>query len=430
FNQGGTVTKDLDAFIPYLNAAGQGTRVMFDNFRDRPIETTLRVTQAVAFVAPIPIGLSLMFLGSSERGEDEKELSSTELYNKALKGVSKYDRSNYFIIFTGNRNANGEFEYYRIAKAQQLTPFFTLVEGTLQKVMRESVGDKESGTMIEDLNWILQNNISPVEFAVTDNLARNPLLKAALSMSTGYDFFREQDISPDRGKVPVAVEGFGSKSVEDFYKKIGETSGWSPARMKAAVESIITTPSTSPYVGMIYGGMDAMFSDKDTDVIMQKFAKDMAKSSVNRVVKETSEYNRRIGNKEKIKDAVEKIETDRLKLKLNFNTLVSDLKEGKITEKQLTDEINTLSKTEPFEAKRIANRVKDQLRNKNTPAFVFEVKYANTAKERAVLLADKFGDALLNPTKMDEKERLIIALLKKNSAINKETLMEYENLVK
>ncbi|MDM1504185.1 hypothetical protein HX071_18645, partial [Myroides marinus] len=134
FNQGGTVTKDLDAFIPYLNAAAQGTRVMFDNFRDRPIETTLRVTQAAAFVAPIPIGLSLMFLGSSERGEDEKELSSTELYNKALKGVSKYDRSNYFIVFTGNRNANGEFEYYRIAKAQQLTPFFTLVEGTLQKV--------------------------------------------------------------------------------------------------------------------------------------------------------------------------------------------------------------------------------------------------------------------------------------------------------
>jgi hypothetical protein len=430
FNQGGTVTKDLDAFIPYLNAAAQGTRVMFDNFRDRPIETTLRVTQAAAFVAPIPIGLSLMFLGSSERGEDEKELSSTELYNKALKGVSKYDRSNYFIVFTGNRNKNGEFEYYRIAKAQQLTPFFTLVEGTLQKVMRESVGDKESGTMIEDLNWILQNNISPVEFAVTDNLARNPLLKAALSMSTGYDFFREQDISPDRGKVPVAVEGFGSKSVEEFYKKIGETSGWSPARMKAAVESIITTPSTSPYVGMIYGGMDAMFSDKDTDVIMQKFAKDMAKSSVNRVVKETSEYNRRIGNKEKIKDAVEKIETDRLKLKLNFNTLVTDLKEGKITQKQLTDEINTLAKNEPFEAKRIANRVKDQLSNKNTPAFVFEVKYANTAKERAVLLADKFGDALLNPAKMEDKERLVVALLKKNSAINKEALVEYEKLVK
>ncbi|KUF38973.1 hypothetical protein AS361_03760 [Myroides marinus] len=430
FNQGGTITKDLDAFIPYLNAAAQGSRVMFDNFRDRPIETTLRVTQAAACVAPIPIGLSLMFLGSSERGEDEKELSSTELYNKALKGVSKYDRSNYFIVFTGNRNKNGEFEYYRIAKAQQLTPFFTLVEGTLQKVMRESVGDKESGTMIEDLNWILQNNISPVEFAVTDNLARNPLLKAALSMSTGYDFFREQDISPDRGKVPVAVEGFGSKSVEDFYKKIGEASGWSPARMKAAVESIITTPSTSPYVGMIYGGMDAMFSDKDTDVIMQKFAKDMAKSSVNRIVKETSEYNRRIGNKEKIKEDVEKIEIDRLKLKLNFNTLVADLKEGNITQQDITSEINKLADKEPFEAKRIANRVKDQLRNKNTPSFIFEVKYANTAKEKAVLLADKFGDALLDPSKMQDKEKEVIGLLKKNSAINKEVMVEYQKLVK
>lgn len=430
FNQGGTLTKDMDAFIPYLNAAAQGTRVMFDNFRDRPIETTLRVVQSAAIVAPIPIGLSLMFLASGEREEDEKNLSSTELYNKALKGVSKYDRSNYFIIFNGNRNKNGEFEYYRIAKAQQLTPFFTLVEGTLQKTMRESVGDNESGTMIEDLDWILQNNISPVEFGVTDNVARNPLLKAALSMSTGYDFFREQDISADRGKVPVAAEGYGSKSVEDFYKKIGETSGWSPARMKAAVESIITTPSTSPYVGMVYGGMDAMFSDKDTKQVMDKFAKDMAKSSVNRVVKETSEYNRRIGNKEKIKEAVEKIEIERLKTKLNFNTLVADLKEEKITRKEINDEIKKLAETEPFEAKRISNRVTDQLKNQRTPAFVFEVKYARSAKEKAVLLIDKFGDALKEPSKLQEKEKEIIGLLRRNSAINNEVMYEYGKLVK
>ncbi|AJH15359.1 hypothetical protein [Myroides profundi] len=174
--------------------------------------------------------------------------------------------------------------------------------------------------------------------------------------------------------------------------------------MKTTVESIITTPNTSSYMGMIYEAMDAMFSDKDTDVIMQKFAKDMAKSSINRVVKERSEYNRRIGNKEKIKDAVEKVQTNRIKLKLNFNTLVSDLKEGKITDKQWTDEINTFAKTEPLEAKRIANRLKNQLRNKNTPSFVFEVKYANTTKEPIVLLADKFQDALLNPSKMEEKE--------------------------
>ncbi|WP_167363346.1 hypothetical protein [Myroides odoratimimus] len=57
-----------------------------------------------------------------------------------------------------------------------------------------------------------------------------------------------------------------------------------------------------------------------------------------------------------------------------------------------------------MEAKRIANRLKNQLRNKNTPSFVFEVKYANTTKEPIVLLADKFQDALLNPSKMEEKE--------------------------
>ncbi|MGL4582257.1 MAG: hypothetical protein ACRCVU_04660 [Flavobacterium sp.] len=47
-----------------------------------------------------------------------------------------------------------------------------------------------------------------------------------------------------------------------------------------------------------------------------------------------------------------------------------------------------------------------------------------------MLLADKFGDTLLDPTKMQEKEKEVIRMLKRNSAINKEVMVEYRKLVK
>ena len=133
--------------------------------------------------------------------------------------------------------------------------------------------------------FAFEKNISPLEFSVTGNIARNPALKSALSYSTGYDFYRGEDLSYLRGKVPVPAEGFESKTVEDFYKKIGEESGMSPVRFKAAVESFITTPSTSPYVGFLYGGLDAMASDKDGKEVMGKLGKDLLKSTFNRVRK-------------------------------------------------------------------------------------------------------------------------------------------------
>jgi hypothetical protein len=431
FNQGGTVIKDFDSVIPYLNAATQSTRVMFDALNERPIETIGRMLQIAVITSPVPIGLSLLFF-SLFKGDEDKDKSSSELYLEAYNGLSKYDRVNYYNIFNGKRNANGEFTYYRIAKAQQLTPLFTLVEGVIQNQMRDNIGNKESGVMIEDLKWGFSNNISPVDFGFGgfETFAKNPTLKSFISHSAGYDFFREQDISPDKGKVPVAAEGYGSKNVEDFYKIMGESLGLSPARLKASVESYITTPSTSPWIGVTYDTADFIVSDKDLKDRFLDFGGKTLKSFTGRVVKETSEYNRRIGNKEKIKDAVEEIEINRLKTKLNFNTLVADLKEGKITKKEINDEINELAKDKPFEAKRVAKRVKDQLINKDTPSFVFEVKYANTAKEKAVLLSDKFGDALLDYSKMQEKEKQIVRLLKQNNAINEEVWYEYRELVK
>ena len=185
FNQGGKITKDADAFIPYLNAATQGTRVMFDNFRERPFETTFRTAQTAGVFSGLAIGLSIAAF--SWFGDDDDEMTPTERYLYAKKGVSKYDQTNYFIIFTGQKTESGQYSYIRIAKPQQITPFFSMTDGIMTSFIKAKIGDESPTDAIDNVMFAFEKNISPLEFSVTGNITRNPVIKASLSYSTGYD---------------------------------------------------------------------------------------------------------------------------------------------------------------------------------------------------------------------------------------------------
>jgi hypothetical protein len=424
FNQGGTVVKDMDAVIPYLNAATQGTRVAVDAFRERPVETTFRAAQSTAIMTAIPTAIGILALSALRSDDDEdKDLSDTELYIKFKNGVSQYERSNYMLIPTGQRTDKGEFKYIRIAKSQSLSPFLSLAEGLQMDMMKKMVGDKSESTTISDIGFTLEHNVSPFEIGLTNNITKVPFIKASMSYATGYDFFREQDLSYMRGKVPVAAEGYESDQVEDFYKKIGEESGMSPARFKAAVESLITTPSTTPYVGMLYGGMDAMLSDKDGKQVMQKFAKDMLKSTVKRVSKETSDFNRRIADSKFLKEKEAEIEIGQMKVKNEVKRIAERYLLNEITDEQAANEIQELTKDSPFETKRAFNKFKDIIRHPKVPRVVYDLKYADP-KLRAIMLVKMFGDGFL-----EEKDSPLADDIWANKAVNSETIYEYEKLI-
>lgn len=428
FNQGGTVIKDADAFLPYLNASTQGVRVMFDSFRERPVETTFRVTQTAAILSSIGITGSIALL-SAFRGDDEpeedKDLTPIELYLKAKKGVSKYERNNYILIFTGKRTKDGEFEYFRIAKPQALTPFLSLTENIMVETMKKNVGDNTSSTLIDDIAFTLNNNVSPIEASITGNVTKNPIIKSALTYATGYDFFREQDLSYQRGKVPVAAEGYENPRVEEFYKELGDKYNMSPARMKGAIESLITTPSTSPYVGMFYGGLDALVSDKDGKQVVEKLGKDILKSSVNRVYKETSDYNRRLENNEKLKEKIDRIEVEDIKTKTEFKQTMNDYFDGTKTAKDVEDKIREIYELSPYDAQRMVNKAKEMIKYKDVNPFVIEMKYSNK-KVRALMLVEMFGDDLENAYKTDPK---LAKDLKMMNVIDEEVVSEYKKLI-
>lgn len=427
FNQGGKITKDADAFIPYLNAATQGTRVMFDNFRERPFDTTFRTAQTAAIFSGTAIGLSVAMF--SAFGDDDDEMTPTERYLYAKKGVSKYDQTNYFIIFTGQKTESGQYSYIRIAKPQQITPFFSMTDGIMTSFIKAKIGDESPTDAIDNVMFAFEKNISPLEFSVTGNIARNPFLKSALSYSTGYDFYRGEDLSYLRGKVPVPAEGFESKTVEDFYKKIGEESGMSPVRFKAAVESFITTPSTSPYVGFLYGGLDAMASDKDGKEVMSKLGKDLLKSTFNRVRKETTDFNRRLENDKALKKKIEQVEIDNLKTKSLFKKYADAYTNKEMSVAEISKELEKVAQDNPFEAKRLKKMIKDKIKNKDVSPYVFEIKYAKSAESKALMLIDLFGDDLKDMSKLEPEEKKLLFQMKKMGAINKEVLFEYNRII-
>lgn len=436
FSQGGIYAKDADALIPYLNAGIQGTRVAIEqlgaNGASGFVQTSLRMVQSAALLSAIPmaIGIKMLgWLGDDELPEEYKGLSAGERYLKARKGVSNYDQTNYSIWFTGSFDSDGEAQYVRVAKPHFLTPFIAYAEGLQLNVIKKSVGDATPDDVMKRVKWSVENNISPIELSVTGILSRNPILKSSLTYTTGYDFYRDQDLSYLRGDVKVETEGHESKSVEAFYKTIGLEYSISPARMKGAVESIITTPSTSPFIGLLYGGLDTILADEEAKKAMGNDEARVFKSLTGRLIKTTSEYNRRINFDKDFDKEISKLEIYDINNKAKFKDLTKKLLRKEIDSDVLSEELVKLAKESPFDAKRMANIIQSTVKNPNVPQMVYQIKFA-TAKERALYLTKIYGGDFLDVEKeMSKENKELWQALFTNKAINKETIVEYKKLI-
>ena len=436
FSQGGIYAKDADALIPYLNAGIQGTRVAVEQLGSNGasgfVQTSLRMVQSAALLSALPLSMgikALGFLGDDELPEEYRGLSAGERYLKAIKGVSQYDRTNYSIWFTGGFDENGEARYVRIAKPHFLTPFIAYAEGLQLDIVKKGVGDVTPNDTMKRVKWAVETNISPIELSVTGLIARNPLLKASLTYTTGYDFYRDQDLSYLRGDVKVATEGHESKSVEAFYKTIGLDYSLSPARMKGAVESIITTPSTSPFIGLLYGGLDTILADEEAKKAMGNDEARVFKSLTGRLLKTTSEYNRRINFDKDFDKEISKIEIYDINNKAKFKDLTRKLIKGEIKSKEVSDELIKLAKESPFDVKRMGNIIKSVAKNPNVPTTVYEIKFA-PPKERAIYLVKIFGGDFLDTGKeISKSNKKLWTELFNSKAINAETVVEYKRLI-
>jgi hypothetical protein len=401
FNQGGSITKDLESVIPYINVAFQGGRVATTALEKDPVGTTSRILQVATMASAIPIGMSLALI-LAMKSDDDEDKSSYDIYLHALSGVSKYQKMKYMNIVTGKKNEEGEYQIIKIAKAQELSPVMSITDDIYNNFIRKLAGKekKSAASIAEDALFTFNSNVMPIDVTSPAGLiTRTPVVKATLTYATGYDFFREEPLSMDIGKVPKPVEGITMSSTEDFYKKLGENYGLSPIRSKAFVESLITGPSTNPFIGMLYGGADAATSDKDVKKIGTELFNTVYKSTGKRVVGYSSDFNRQLAAKEDLQEKIDKITIEKHQIKAKFNDLAKQFIAKEISKNDLNTE---LSKLDPADRESMTNKIKDKIKLQDVDGTILDIKYEREAEVKALMIMHYYGD--INDGSKDSKE--------------------------
>ena len=256
FSQGGTWVKEMDNYMPYLNAAMQGLRRPLDYARKNPVGFASNVLQYALMSAGISaISLATLLRGMTDDEEDE--------IKDVLNSISEYEKANYHIIFTGSKDRDGNWEYYRVKKLPLVSIIGTATEQLVTKKMLNSYGisydvDKESIKKSIELS-------SPMD--PRNIVKRIPTASAALTYIYNEDTFTGEKVfyEPKEGEVNPYAEGLYSDKVDDVYKILSPIfNDASPARTQKAVEKIITNENTNPSIAVFYMITNGLF-DTDND---------------------------------------------------------------------------------------------------------------------------------------------------------------------
>ncbi|MGK6342836.1 hypothetical protein ACMGDK_11390 [Chryseobacterium sp. DT-3] len=421
FNQGGIWSKNMEAVVPYFNAGVQGTRVIAQQFKRKPYETTMKVLQTSVLGVSSVIALSMVALSKIRDDEDDKE-STTAKYLDFRESLSPYQKANFFNIPTGYNKDSKTYTMVSVAKSQGLTPMFTLTEDLIENTMRSSVGKKEKDwkTIYSNVGFAFTNNVDPTAFSgIFTNgeglkdvpeaggkiIAKNPAVKSMLTYLTGYDFFFDQPLQGTDTNALHKFEGANSSKVEGFYKELGLKSGLSPVRTKAFVESFVTSPATNPFVGIMYGGLDVMATDKTLNDGIQGFAgyengkfKLNKVPVINRAIRETTEYSRQLNIAKEVKTSEafqESLEKDELMKNLSdkISKRYENMSEARKEKEKILVEIKEFSKDQNTQ-ERMLKRIQRKIQNKNIDQRVWDVAYSTGTSNRAkaILIYSYFGD--------------------------------------
>jgi N12 class adenine-specific DNA methylase len=427
FSQGGRLTKDLEEFVPYFNVGIQATRSYADAMKKRPISTTLKTFQIATAGAAGFITLAMMLLaGDDDEPEEEAGKTTERKYVEFMQGVSEETRSKYYLIPTKKRDENGNRIAYKIAKDQFLIPYTNIVETLIENKIRTRAGYKEIPS--EKISKRLMKDI--FEFNLSAKSMKDvPLFKAGVAWYAGYDLYRNKPL--DKYAKSEALEGINNPQVEEFYKQLGMQFKISPIRTKSAIESIITSPQSNPYLATGYEVMDYSFTDKSMEHLGSGVKEMLLKGLKNRTTTKSTEWTRTENlvkdSKDQQLDAMLKEEairklfkdkaeaifdeeiTDKAKLYKKYTEVKQELKE------QYGDDPNYDSYRSSF--KRKFNEMKKAAETDNV---MKKIKKEKSPGARAIMIEQIYGD-INSPQNAELKKEL-----KKAGVINDAT-EEYLN---
>jgi hypothetical protein len=200
-------------------------------------------------------------------------------------------------------------------------------------------------------------------------------------------------VTRDFNKVLPYYEGANDPRIEEFYKAIGRETGMSPARGKAAIEKIITSPTTNPLVGLAYAAGESIVADKDAEKQLQKFAKKTFEGVSRKFYRST--YPEWKSFKEK--EIVEFYKLENATEKRRINKELKDIATGYfLDDKKTQDEKRgkvreVIDKVDPEDKKSYVNRFKAYVKGDGLPYDYFNISFEEDAEIQARLFRIKFG---------------------------------------
>lgn len=443
FAQGGTVTKLGDTFIPYLNAATQGTRSAIElgmtldgEFSTvRTLSTSFRLAQAGVVSSATMVGMSLGLISVVRDDEDEevKKMDNLDIYFETMMGVSDYDIMNYYIVPTGDRDERGEWGYLRVAKAQAMTPVLSAVHEMQMRVLAEAYDKQyEKKDLLIKMARATYSNMIPIQI---DQPVSVPVIDAMLAWGVGFDTFKGDFISKDHGRVHPIKEGRYDETVDEWYRDLD----YRPARMQAALESMITTPSTNPAIGAFYwaaeGVTDKVQGESPEEGKGFKTLEKLGSNIVRRMYKYTSPYNRN----QKIFDIRKNAEPEvlqayenEMKTQYVFTKIAMDIKSKGLRKDKDIDSLaeRYLEKYElvldPMYKSDAVRSLKKVLAKGEIIPLVEAMKRQSNPEVKAFILSDAHGDLLMRPaSEIGEAEDAIIEQMKDAGIITDEIVQAY-----
>ena len=427
FSQGGEFIKKADQVIPYLNAAVQGLRKQGRFAVENKILFASNVLQGMGMFAGIAAySLANAYAAASDEEEDKDK--QNQMVIDTLDSISEHEKSQYHIIFTGKKKKeNGKtiLQYVRIKKL----PFFSIATTYAEQFAMRYWINKNGGKYDIDNKLIKLVMEKSMPLLPSEVASRNPMVAALVAYNFNYDFFTKKEVFRNKEKLNInpIYEGIEDEKVEDFFKVIAPALGMSPKRTKAAVEKIITSPSTNPLVHVLYGAMNGIFSDKTELSEDVKVAGDMIlESAEKKMVRYTDPEILRYVREDRDKEEQMRIRSEIYQREQKVNKIIKDKLEK--NEKYTSQELMKIVEENfpKYDREKYFKKYKTRMMFPDLDKQVLDIVYEETPEIQAQKLWSKYGNSL----EEDEKSELIKVMRSINKKISPKVFRIYNEKYK
>lgn len=305
---------------------------------------------------------------------------------------------------TKQRDEKGNRVAYKIAKDQFIVPYTNIVETLIENRIRSRAGFNEISS--EQMKNRLFKDVFEYNLSAK-SLKDVPLFKAATAWYAGFDLYRNKPL--DKYAKAVPLEGVSNPQVEDFYKQLGNQFEVSPIRMKFALESMITSPQSNPYLATGYEVMDYAYTDKSMGNLGQGVKEILLKGLKNRTTTKSTEWTKaenilNENKKEQIHIMLKEEATRQL-----FKDKAQEVIDGKTTAEEALGELRKQYESDPnypSYMKSFRNKVRSSRTDVSDDGIMSKIKREKSPGAKAVMIRDIYGD-INSPENAEIKKELL-----------------------